>query len=297
MTFAGLVMPWTRHIRAGQDLVRRAFDAANKIGDLTFAAYSCNQLNTKLLAAGDPLAGVEREAENGFEFAQKVRFGLVVDIIIAQLGLIRSLRGLKPKFGSFDDEQFNDLRFERHLSSTPALALPECWYWIRKLQARFFAGDHLAANYASSQAQRLLWTLPSFFEMAEYHFYSALSHAASCDSEFPDQKSVHFEALTTHHQQLELWAENCAENFENCAALVGAEIARIEGRALDAERLYEEAIRSARANGFIQNEATAYVGERQFAARRDLSIHLARPPRRRIGPVKSAPMSTKLALC
>ena len=32
-------MPWTRHVRAGRDLLRRAFEAANKIGDLTFAAY------------------------------------------------------------------------------------------------------------------------------------------------------------------------------------------------------------------------------------------------------------------
>jgi PAS domain S-box-containing protein len=268
MTFAGLIMPWTKHIRAGQDLVRRAFDAANKIGDLTFAAYSCNQLNTKLLAAGDPLAEVEREAENGLKFAQKVRFGLVIDIIIAQLGLIRSLRGLKPKFGSFDDEQFNELRFESHLSSVPALALPECCYWIRKLQARFFAGDHLAAIHASSHAERLLWTSPSFFEMAEYHFYGALSRAASCDYDFPDQQPVHSEALTTHHQQLKLWAENCPENFENRAALVGAEIARIEGREVDAMRLYEQAIRSARDNGFVQNEAIAYeLAARFYAAR------------------------------
>jgi hypothetical protein len=35
---------------------------------------------------------------------------------------------------------------------------------------------------------------------------------------------------------------NCPENFENRVALVGAEIARIEGRELDAERLYERAI-------------------------------------------------------
>ena len=62
MTFASFIMPWTGHIRTGRDLVRRAFDAANKIGDLTFASYSCNQLNTKFLAAGDPLAEVEREA-------------------------------------------------------------------------------------------------------------------------------------------------------------------------------------------------------------------------------------------
>jgi PAS domain S-box-containing protein len=50
--------------------------------------------------------------------------------------------------------------------------------------------------------------------------------------------------------------------------LVGAEIARIEGRLLDAEQLYEKAIRSAHANGFVQNEAVANeVAARFYAAR------------------------------
>ena len=164
--------------------------------------------------------------------------------------------------------EFDELRFERHLASDPALALPECWYWIRKLQARFFAGDYAAAVDASLKAQRLLWTSPSFFETAEYHFYSALSHAASCDSASADQQQQHFEALAAHHRQLEVWAENCPENFENRAALVGAEIARIEGRELDAERLYEQAIRSAHANGFVHNEALANeLAARFYAAR------------------------------
>jgi len=258
MTFAGLIMPWTKHVQTGRDLVRRAFDAANKIGDLTFAAYCCNQLNTKLLAAGEPLAEVEGEAQNGLEFAQKARFGLVINIITAQLGLIGTLRGLKPKFGSFDDERFSEVSFERHLSADPALALPECWYWIRKLQGRFFAGDYPVAVYAASRAQRLLWTSPSFFEMAEYHFYSALAQAASCESNFADQSPEHFEALTAHHRQLEVWAKNCPENFEDRAALVGGEIARIEGREIGAMRLYERAIRSAHDNGFVHHEAIAY---------------------------------------
>ena len=78
----------------------------------------------------------------------------------------------------------------------------------------------------------------------------------------------HVEALAAHHRQLEIWAANCPENFENRAALVGAEIARIEGRALDAERLYEQAIRSARANGFVHHEALANeLAARFYAAR------------------------------
>ena len=266
--FGQFVMPWTKHVRAGRDLMRRAFEAANQVGDLTVAAYSSDALNTNLLAAGDPLAEVQQEAENGLEFAQKVRFGIVTNVIIAQLGLIRTLRGLTSKFGSFDDERFDELQFELHLSGDPVLALPECWYWIRKLQARFFAGDYESAVEASIKARRLLWTSPSLFETAEYHFYGALARAAVSDSATPDSKGEHLKALVGHHKQLALWAENCPENFETRVALVAAEIARIEGRALDSERLYEQAIHSARANGFVHNEALANELAARFYAGR-----------------------------
>jgi PAS domain S-box-containing protein len=267
MCFGSHVMPWTKHVQACRGLVHRTFEAANKIGDLCFMAYSRNNLITNLLAAGDPLVEVQREAENALEFAQKARFGLVIDILAAQLGLIRTLCGSTPKFGSFDDGQFDELRFERHLAGDPA-ALPECFYWIRKLQARFLAGDYVSAIDASLRAQQLLWTAPSNFEMAEYHYYGALSQAASWDSTFPDERQRYCETLGAHHRQLEIWAENCPPNFENRAALVDAEIARIEGRALDAEHLYEKAIRSARANGFVHNEAIANeLAARFYAAR------------------------------
>ncbi|MBV9878393.1 MAG: AAA family ATPase [Verrucomicrobia bacterium] len=267
LLFGSFVIPWTKHVRAGRDLIRQAFEFANKIGDLTFATYSCYNLNTNLLAAGDPLVEVQREAENGLEFAQKARFGPVIDFITAQLGLVRTLLGSTPKFGSFDDRQFDELRFERHLASD-RVPITECFYWIRKLQARFFAKDYPSAIDAALKAQPLLWTTPSRFESAEYHFYAALSHAACCDSSFakasedksvfPDQCRQHFEALAAHHRQLEVWEEYCPENFENRVALTGAEIARVEGRELEAERLYEQAIRSSHANGFVHNEALAH---------------------------------------
>ena len=268
MDFGNVVLPWTRHVRAGRDLVRRAFEAANKVGDLTYASYCGNELNTNLLAAGDPLAEAEREAEHGLAFAQKARFGFVVDCIATQLGLIRTLRGLTPTLGCFDDEQFNELRIERRFSENPDLAFVECWYWVRKLQARFFAGDYASAIEASSRAQRLLWTSPSYFEKAEYQFYSALSHAASCDAAPAEQRQQHVGELAAHHRQLQLWAANCPDNFENRAALVGAELARLDSRDVEAMRLYEQAIRSARASGFIHNEALANeLASRFYAAR------------------------------
>jgi PAS domain S-box-containing protein len=268
MSFGNIVMPWAKHALTGRDLIRRAFDIANRMGDLTFMAYCRDELISNFLTVGDPLAEVQLEAEDALEFVQKARFGLIVDIIIGQVGFIRTLRGLTPKFGCFNDERFDELRFERHLESSPVFSLSDFWYRIRKTQARFLAGDYASAVDASLRAQQLLWTSPSQFETAEFRFYGALSHAASWDSASSDDRKQHFEALTTHQKQLEIWAQNCPENFENRAALVAAEIARIEGRDLDAMRLYEEAIRSARTNGFIHNEAVAYeVAARFYAAR------------------------------
>ncbi len=266
--FGNIILPWTRHVREGRDLIRRALDVANEMGDLAWAAHSRFYLVGSLLASGERLAEVQREAEESLAFLRKVRFGIVIDIVTTQLALIRTLRGSTPKFGCLDDGDMDEPRMEHHLSSNPVLAIAACWYWIWKLQARYLSDDYAAALDASSKAQRLLLTLSSHPEIVEFCFYGALSHAASWNIAPPDQKQHHFEALEAHQKQLEIWAQNCRENFENRVALVGAEIARIEGREVDAERLYEQAIGSARANGFIHNEAIAYeLAARFYAAR------------------------------
>ncbi len=268
MRFGSCVIPWKRHARTGQQLIRRAFDAANRIGDLSFGAFSCHHLNTNLLATGEPLTEVQREAETGLEFAKKVRFGRLIDQIATQLAFVRTLRGLTTQFGSFNGGEFDERQFEAQFSSNASLATRECFYWIRKLQAHFFAGDHGAAVQASLNAKRLLWSVHSYFEVAEFYFYGGLARAGAFDSATAGSRKEHVEALADHHRQLAIWAENCPENFENRAALVGAEVARIGGRDLDAIRLYERAIRSAQANGFVHNEAVANeLAGRFFLAR------------------------------
>jgi hypothetical protein len=117
LIFGGLIIPWTRHVKSGRDLLRRSFEAANQIGDLTYAAYSCDQLNTNMLAAGDSLVEAQREFENGLECARKGRLGLVSDLISAALGLVRAQ--LDAALGCFDDEQFDEREIERRFASNP----------------------------------------------------------------------------------------------------------------------------------------------------------------------------------
>jgi len=160
------VIPWNRHVRAGLPLIRRSLETALETGDQTFTAYAHSNLVSNLLASGDPLEDIEREAESGLEFAQKTRFGLIVDVMTGQLRFVRTLRGLMPAFGSFCDDGFDEGRFEQYLEGKPSLMWPACWYWIRKLQARFHAGDYARAVAAAGRAQPIPHKTQAFLEEA-----------------------------------------------------------------------------------------------------------------------------------
>jgi len=267
MAYAVGVVSEIGPLRAASDLLRHAFEAAQTAGDLTYAAFAWTQLVAILQLAGEPLVNAQREAERGLEFVKKARFGLAIDIIASQLAVIRTLRGLTATFGCFNGEQFDELQMERRLASDPRLVFPEWWYWTQKLQARFFAGDYASATGASRNVQRLIG-IPDNIETAEAHFYSALSHAASCDSASPVEYRQHIEALAEHHRQLQTYAERRVAMVQSRAELVNAEIARVEGRETDAERLYEAAIQSARDHEFVQTEALANELAARFYASR-----------------------------
>jgi PAS domain S-box-containing protein len=260
------VIPWGRHIREGVPLNRLSLKTALQAGDQIYAAFAYSNLVTNRMSSAEPLAEVQREAESALEFAQNSGFGPGVAIVTAQLGFIRTLRGLTREFGSFCDEGFDEARFEAHLGAGRSFVV--CWYWIRKLQAYFYAGGYAQAVAAAARARPLLPGTGGLFEEADYHFYAALARAAASDSATPDERRGHSGALAEHHQRLALWAENCPENFANRAALLGAEIARLDGRELEAERLYEQAIRSACEQGFVQNEGLAYELAARFHAAR-----------------------------
>src|SRR6266478_5514468 len=53
-------------------------------------------------------------------------------------------------------------------------------------------------------------------------------------------------------------AASAEERPQHLVALVAAEIACLEGRAVDAMRFYEQAVQSARGHGFVQNEGLAH---------------------------------------
>ncbi|HET9376100.1 MAG TPA: ATP-binding protein [Chthoniobacterales bacterium] len=264
-----IICCWTQPLQTAISFIRSAFDAAVETGDLTFACYSCNHLVTDLLFQGVHLDEVWRESEKCLHFDRKVKFRDAADIIVSQQRFIQNMRGNTLSFSSLSDAQFDEEAFESQLTED-RMATMVCWYWILKLEARFMSGDYAEALAAAEKAKVLISASYAHIQLLGYHYYSALVIAALYPVEPPERQSTVREELSARLEQLREWAESCPETFLDKYRLVSAELARIEGRDLDAMRLYEEAIRTARENGFVQNEGVANELAAQFYLKRGI---------------------------
>ena len=269
LNFGNMILPWTRHISTCRELIGHALHTATKSGDLVYAGICTVLKIMNLVVVGDALADVQRELESALAFGLKLRFMAIVEIFGIALAMVRMLRGSTSKFGSLDAGSFSELQIEGEFAASSGTGA-QCWYWNCKLQARFMAGDYATALDAALRGQPLLNMSSAIMEAADYHLYSALSYAACCESIHAGQRPAHLQALASHHGKLAAWAATCPENFADRAALVGAELARLEGRELEAQRLYAQSISLARANGFIRNEALANELAFRFYAQRNL---------------------------
>ncbi|MGT2493646.1 hypothetical protein ACU4GD_31975 [Cupriavidus basilensis] len=138
-----------------------------------------------------------------------------------------------------------EVEFQTRLEENRSLDIAACWYWIRKLQLCVYAGVFDWGLEAASRAEPLLWSTAGHLELAEYHFFAGAAHAGCVASKTSEAAQQHLPALLRHAQQLTIWAQNSPENFESRAALLLAELARIDGRMTDSMREFERAISSA----------------------------------------------------
>ncbi|MCU1336084.1 MAG: multi-sensor signal transduction multi-kinase [Bryobacterales bacterium] len=259
----GMVSCFTRPIETARDFCLAAVRSATEAGNVSMACYTMMVTVFVLFLRDDPLDAVWRELEMGLDFARKSGFRDVADIFLSQQRFIATMQGRSATFSTFSDTQFDEAAFEAQLTGD-RMPLMISLYWILKLKARFLSGDYAEALTAADKVKAFLWAMSGQVQLVDYFFYAALTVAACYQNSSADEQEGWRELLTAHREQLREWAENYPPTFADKHALVSAEIARLDGRDLDAMRLYEQAIQSAHENGFVQNEALAHEVAARF---------------------------------
>jgi PAS domain S-box-containing protein len=264
----GVIFSWMKPHVTSTALFEKAFRICIETGDLSFAVYSATQIINRLILTGTNLEEVWRESEKFLDFARNKGFRDGVDLIVSQQRFVTAMQGRPERLSTFNDAEIDEATFEAELTAD-RMSTMVCWYWILKIGARFLSGEYGQALEAVEKAKQLMWANPAGeIQVFDYHFYSALT-LASAEAAVPPERRGEWRArISVHQKQLREWSRIGPENFGSAAALVEAEAARIDNRALDAEQLYENAIRLAHEYGLLQNEGVANeLAARFYAAR------------------------------
>ncbi len=254
---SSVVNIWGNHIAKSLSLLDKAFQASLDAGDFVNAGYLTYNAIWLHFENGDPLEEVVVIAQHYEDFAKRNRNEIVYNVDRIEKQFVLSLQGRTSSLTDFSDDNFNEVDCLNTIERS-GFGLGIAYHHIMKQVSAFLAGQYDKALDWAECTRPILLQVASMANEVTYYFYYALTLAALYDKAADELRQEFISKISDVVEKLKYWAHNCPENFANRLALVNAELARIEGRTLDAERFYEEAIASAKENRFIQNEAVAF---------------------------------------
>jgi predicted ATPase/signal transduction histidine kinase/tRNA A-37 threonylcarbamoyl transferase component Bud32 len=247
---------WTQPLSVTQEVVLGALHHSVQASDTLTASYSVMSIILNRIAMGHNLDDVYQDSLVRADFARKAGSVDAQDILLIYQRYVQQLRGCSLSFGTLSGEGFDEKAFETSLTSAHMSAMRSA-YWITKLRSRFMCGAYAEALDSADKVTGLLRLMKISINMLDFHLYRALSLAACCEGQGKEAREQSLAAILQHHTQLAEWAESCPETFRAPERMVFAELTRLTDPTDAANRVYEEALRCARENGFIQYAGVA----------------------------------------
>jgi predicted ATPase/signal transduction histidine kinase len=247
---------WLHHIATDFPILERGFLACLDAGDLVFAGYIAFETVWQAVERGDMLDDILDLSKKYATFARQSRNEAVYQTIRLEQQFLRCLKGQTRGSTTFDDDSFEEAPCLEKIAGA-AFTCGLVFYHMMKVIAAFLSGDDTKALEHTNEARRLLSAAMAMPMEATHYFFHALVLAGVRTRATEEERPTIVGALGECSRKLGLWAHHCPANFLAKHALVSAEIARVDGDELRAERLYEQAIQSARENGFIHWEGIA----------------------------------------
>ena len=240
---------WMRPVAESVALLDDSIDLAKETGALIFACYAVEHRLTDRLFRGDPLDTMWFDSLTELAFIEQCKVRHAGDIVASMRGFIHALHGSADDAPLLDDDQI-DARI--HASGIPVVA---CFHGILQVQRLFLLGDPAGALARARSLAPIVWSARCHIQSVHYCVFESLAIAALHPQASPGQQMEWRATLEANVAALARLAVNCPSSFAHKHALVAAEAARVDGRGMEALRLYEHAIQAAAKNGFVQDRA------------------------------------------
>ncbi|WP_459195427.1 diguanylate cyclase [Wukongibacter baidiensis] len=250
--FGWFINHWRVHARENILYLEKGYSDGLETGDLVFSAYCAASVIVTMYSKGDKLNDIDKEIEKYFGFMRQIKYEYIKYIFITIQRAVSGLKGTGTF--NFNNDNFDEGKFEEKIVGCNIDAV-KALYYVTDLQCAYLQGNYSEALEAVEKCQNYIVGAIGLLYSTDYYFYYSLTLAALYKSLTSAEKVKYLSILKRNQKKMKKWAKNCPENFLHKYLIVEAEIARIEDKEQRAVMLYNQGIKVAYENEYIQNVA------------------------------------------
>jgi len=254
---------WFEPLKAANAIGNEGYQSALESGDLQYAGYLLNNKSLNYFIQGVSLSKLLPEIENYLHFGRKTENQLVIDTLIGLRAVLLNLSQKTANPICFDSPEIDEIKYLTNCQDRKNF-YSSTIYQIFKLQTLCLYEEQAEALKHALDIEEKLPFIVGILPATEYYFYASLVLSAAFPQATKAEVETYRKKIESNQEKLEIWTDNCPENFQSKYLLVAAELARIDGKIADAIDLYDRAIAAAKASEFVQNEALSHERAAKF---------------------------------
>jgi len=250
--FGSMINHWKKNVNTSIKYVEEGFKHGIENGNLQWAAYNLNFYCLFPILTGENLEVVKERYDNLSNTQKKLKQEDADTHFYPPKQFVYNLIGLsKNKFkmiSNFYNEEKEIIRMK-----TKGYISGLSVHYTFKLILLFILNDKNDLLNITKKAEKFLSSNLGQFQTTYLNLFIGLSYIKFIKNE----KHKYFNTVLKIQKKIKKWHESCPENFSQMYYLISAEIERLKKNYFYAMKYYDEAIKSAKENKFINIEAIA----------------------------------------
>jgi predicted ATPase/signal transduction histidine kinase/GAF domain-containing protein/tRNA A-37 threonylcarbamoyl transferase component Bud32 len=267
----GLIKHWLEPVQKTLNSLQEAYVLGLSTGDLEYAVYSSLFYCFQAFLAGKELPQLKLEMEAHSE-------------VMLQLGQERSLSMHKPFYHAIihlinestnsycfiDAAKKEDIKFINHQNTTERAAVYNT-YFVQLMLCYLF-GDYIQAIASAELAEKYIDSSTSSPVISNFYFYDSLARLALVINNPKLQSKQFIQKVKSNQKKMRKWSNYAPNNYLHKFYLVEAERLRAINKDAEAIDYYNKAIKLAKKQEYLHEEALAYELTAKFYIAHDSEI-------------------------
>jgi len=266
--FFALMKKWKAHLKESLKPLLEAYQSGLLTGDLEWAAYAIRGYCIQLFFTGKNLETVRHESAKYSETLKMIKqentYNNIMLIRQASLNLMgRAENSTRLKGECFNEEEMLPVLIDARDTDTIA------GIRFHRCMLCYLFEDYFEAFKAFREIEKQRETRGQFGFVLEARFYYSLVLLAVYPQLNHIEQKHSMKIVTTYQKTMRKGAEHAPMNYLHKWYLVEAERERVDGKELRAMEYYDQAIKGARENDYLQDEAMANECAAKFYLKRE----------------------------